>query len=482
MGSNKIVSFQGKRDIEQGDTAVFRRDSKTKSFANLSKGATSSINTESRAESMDCNVNQNEENVIVSTKFCPYHVNRKHLFAILVITLGAAVCAVFLLLGIHSANTEQQQAFEKQASDFIIAIEESFRDYQTAALWIHEACRSTKYQSDHSLPRGICNRNDYAELYEYITSTGLEFVAMSWTPNVTDAERPALENETRTWLAANYPDERYNGFIGLQRNADGTYSIQPRDHVPWYWVAHIIEPALSPAQDFDLYTSKVRRDAINDAVETYLPAITDRFKMLVDTDKDPYSIKVIHPGVRLAGSDPQEKPQAVAVIVIKVPDLLLRALRGQQESMSAYLYDQPTDSLLPPVYFGGAEVFVSNNYTETKYLVEEVDIKTLTSKVGNHRQGVKVLEKSVHIMNKNWRIVVVSNSCTYNPSYAYVIVAATIVFVACLSLAAWIFTHMSRESKLNEIRAVAEAEKAALIIQNAERATIAERELNDFIA
>jgi signal transduction histidine kinase/CheY-like chemotaxis protein len=56
------------------------------------------------------------------------------------------------------------------------------------------------------------------------------------------------------------------------------------------------------------------------------------------------------------------------------------------------------------------------------------------------------------------------------------------IFVACACLALWVLTSYHRETKINELRSAAEADKAAMLVENAHKAAKAERELNDFIA
>ena len=433
------------------------------------------------------------------------HMERKLLFTILVVLLGATASGLFLWLGLTGANQEQQSQFEKRASELFQSIEESFHAYETVALWTHETCRSSKPQVDHYLSggRGICSRHEFRELHQHVASTGLEFLAMTWALNITDQERPALENETRAFLAQNYPDEEvtYTGIRGFQRNTssvdgNGTSSldtvpttVQPRDHIPWYFVAHIIEPHVPGAQDFDLYSSPVRREALDHACSTYTPAITERYKSFGSNEHSPYSIKILHPGIQLDNNNNNNtaagaRPNAVAMMVVTIPQLLIRALQGQAESTTVYLFDE-THQDSPPVFYGGAGISVAgNSSSETRQLNTEVELSSLVQPRTHKysRQYQRVVQAAVPILNKHWHIVVLSEQGTYQPDILYVVLGGTIIFVACVCLAAWIYSHMSRLERFHRVTAIGEAERAALIIQNAEKATVAERELNDFIA
>ena len=62
------------------------------------------------------------------------------------------------------------------------------------------------------------------------------------------------------------------------------------------------------------------------------------------------------------------------------------------------------------------------------------------------------------------------------------VLGGVVIFVACILLALWFYSSTQRAAKIHDIQAAADAEKAALIVDNAERAALAERELNDYLA
>ena len=65
---------------------------------------------------------------------------RTFFVAILVLVMGTAASASFLWLGITSEQESQQSLFLGRATDLAGAIDASWQDYETAALWIHESC------------------------------------------------------------------------------------------------------------------------------------------------------------------------------------------------------------------------------------------------------------------------------------------------------------------------------------------------------
>jgi hypothetical protein len=124
--------------------------------------------------------------------------DRTMAFSILIALIGVGVSAAFLGLGLRGAESDKTLQFESQASVIIKAVEGTWNDFEVAGLWIHEACRSSANQKDTHLARGICSREDFLELYEYLVSTGLDFQAIAWVPNVTHVDRAILEEESRT--------------------------------------------------------------------------------------------------------------------------------------------------------------------------------------------------------------------------------------------------------------------------------------------
>jgi hypothetical protein len=135
---------------------------------------------------------------LTSSTKTPATIDRTLVFTVLIALVGVGVSAAFMGLGIQGADNDKQLQFEKQANERIKAVEIAWQNFEVAGLWIHEACRASADQNDKHLTRGICSRDDFFELYEYLLSSGLDFQAVAWVPNVTHVDRASMEEESRT--------------------------------------------------------------------------------------------------------------------------------------------------------------------------------------------------------------------------------------------------------------------------------------------
>jgi CHASE1-domain containing sensor protein len=142
-----------------------------------------------------------------------------------------------------------------------------------AGLWIHEACRD----------RNITPQK-FKELYEYIRAGGLEFQAAEFIPNVTSDLREEFEAEALAYYDEYYLDIDYRGFVGFEPVSPGLeeLSIQERSEQPFYFVVQHVEPveANAAAIHLDLYSSSKRRASIESALETWMPTLTDRLRLV----------------------------------------------------------------------------------------------------------------------------------------------------------------------------------------------------------
>jgi len=92
---------------------------------------------------------------------------RTYFVAILVVMLGAAASSAFLYLGITNSKSDEEELFERRAVDLAKEIDSAWRDYEVAALWIHESCRNWREEN--------YTHDDFRVLYDYIKSSGLDF-------------------------------------------------------------------------------------------------------------------------------------------------------------------------------------------------------------------------------------------------------------------------------------------------------------------
>lgn len=183
----------------------------------------------------------------------------------------------------------------------------------------------------------------------------------------------------------------------------------------------------------------------------------------------------MHPGYSLSSSN-DTWPLDLASIVVRIPDLLARAAELQNEGSSVFLYQQATDGSSDPAFLGAVKVAPRKNEKATLTDLPEIPIdKVVGGTLFNYREDITVT-------NKVWTAVVLSDDETFKPDYVFVIIGGILMFFATTCLAVWV--HMNAKSVLqrNKERAEADAEQARLILQNAQQAAKAERELNDFIA
>ena len=105
--------------------------------------------------------------------------------ALLILLLGSATAAAFLSVGIGSAISEQEDQFERAASETTAQIESAFEDYVNAVGMVHTRCRRRNF-----------SRQDFRDMYDYL-SAELAFLAVQFYPNTSHAERPAREEVSR---------------------------------------------------------------------------------------------------------------------------------------------------------------------------------------------------------------------------------------------------------------------------------------------
>ena len=87
-----------------------------------------------------------------------------------------------------------------------------------------------------------------------------------------------------------------------------------------------------------------------------LPALTDRLRLVQETDAVAYGVVLMHPGINLSSErDDDSWPRDLASIVVRIPALLERSARNQGESSLVYLYDK-SDSRGEPLFLGAMHV------------------------------------------------------------------------------------------------------------------------------
>jgi CHASE1-domain containing sensor protein len=400
-----------------------------------------------------------------STSFSILREHRKSttLNMLLIIFLGAATCAAFLAIGIKAAKEDQESLFERHADDLVNRIQRSIEDYVTAASWIHGRCRGRNF-----------TREEFRQTYEYLINSGLDFQAAQFDPNITNEERPAAEEEAREFYEQNYPSVNYRGFVGF--NYANSTSLEPRNQADHYFPIHYMEPVIGnePAIDLDYHASGSRKQTVLFCMNNGLPALTDRLVLVQETTESAYGVVLMHPGFALSSGD-DVWPKDLASIVIRFPDLLRRAATDASSSSLVYIYDA-ADSTGVNRFLGAAQISVGADL----HFLPEVELHDLRESADTSGQGE--IEDIVNAANKEWIIVVQAPEDAYQANYIFVTLGGSIIFVASVCLACWVHTNSKRMNAFNKMRSEADAERAALILDNARKATRTERELNDFIA
>ena len=70
----------------------------------------------------------------------------------------------------------------------------------------------------------------------------------------------------------------------------------------------------------------------------------------------------------------------------------------------------------------------------------------------------------------------------YEPEIFYIILGSSVILLATLFLSFWFYSSQRKAAAIQRLQRKAEAEKAALIISNAEATATQERELNEYLS
>lgn len=388
------------------------------------------------------------------------------LVALLIVILGAGTGAAFLTVGVKTAREEQSDQFSRRSKDLVNKLQRAWEEYVTAAAWIHGRCRSRNF-----------TRADFRETYEYLINSGLSFQAAQFDPNITRDEREEAEAEARDYYAKNYPHFEYDGFVGF--NTANQTQLEPRWQADFYFPIHYMEPVMTnePAIDLDYHASGSRKETVLFCMNEGQPALTDRLNLVQETRSGAFGVVLMHPGYNLTTQN-DVWPRDLASIVIRIPDLLSRAAENERESSAVYLFDTTEESRLP-IFLGGVEVEAQGGGDTLAVLnfQNETNLTDVMNAAGNLH-----FQEDIKAANKRWTVAIYAVEGTYKPDTIFEVLGGVIIFVASGCLACFVFSNTRRVEQFNKMRAAADAEKAALIIDNARQATKAERELNDFIA
>jgi signal transduction histidine kinase len=223
----------------------------------------------------------------------------------------------------------------------------------------------------------------------------------------------------------------------------------------------------------DYHASGSRKETVLSCLKYGQPALTDRLRLVQEKERIAYGVVLMHPGYQLSSMN-DTWPLDLASIVVRIPDLLARATENQNEGSSVYLYQHVSDEV--DTYLGSIKVSPRRNTTAKLTPLTEIPADSVIG-------GTKFsYTEDIKVANKVWRAIVLSDDETFKPDYLFVVIGGSLMFIATCFLAMWVNWNARNVLQMNKERAEADAEQARLILDNAQQAAKAERELNDFIA
>lgn len=364
--------------------------------------------------------------------------------------------------------------------------EDAWGEYELFGLWLHAACRSSpdriiqgQAPTASSSNLGICSRDEFRDVYEYIVSFGVEFKVAQLIPFVSAEARIGLESEAREFYAERYPQINYTGLVVRTLDEEGNIVVRPQSEKPFYWPVHYLEPIDGNELAIDLDVALMDKEFIDYVTTTWKPALGGGFKLVQDTDESAYSVALYHPGVPVSSEPNKEKPTEIAAILVRIPDLLTRSARLiSATSLTVFLFDAHDDAK-DPSFLGGVTIknLPGESHNSNLTWLAETNLTELPAK-----NSTRHVERIIQVGNREWIVAVESVDGTFSPDVLFIVIGAAMIFSASLMLAFWFQAHITRLGKLDMIKREAAAEKAALIVETARKQASKERQLNEYIA
>ena len=81
---------------------------------------------------------------------------------------------------------------------------------------------------------------------------GVEVQALEYVPNISHAERPSVERQSRAYFEANYPHFNYTGITRVVPDKNPGLRTAPEYELPFYFPLHYVEPLLTNEAAVDL--------------------------------------------------------------------------------------------------------------------------------------------------------------------------------------------------------------------------------------
>jgi signal transduction histidine kinase/CheY-like chemotaxis protein len=396
------------------------------------------------------------------------HNKNKWLIISLIVCVGAAASIAFISLGTAGAKHDNHEDFRRRAAELTFDIGSAADDYELLGLWIHESCHKSFHntvvplEEDSAAHLGFCSREDFKNLYDHVVLSGVKAQAIEYVPNITHAARATVEAEAKRYYEKNYPHYDYQGFKRVVPDAEPGERIKEELDNDFYLTLHYVEPVITNefAIDLSIYSNPARRKAIDNAVATWKPALSDRLKLVQETDPNAFGFGLIHPGVRNFENS-TSPPTSFSQVIVRIPALLERASRAALANNSVYIYDT-TDTSVEPIFLGAANIRVSNDDGEVNVSsIPETRFSETSSR----------FTRVIQVADRSWTISVVPTDTSLD--LVFIILGGLFIFAASIITSILVYTHLARLTKMNELRSEAEKDKAKVVL---------ERELNEFVA
>lgn len=290
---------------------------------------------------------------------------------------------------------------------------------------------------------------------------GIEFQSIQCVPNVTHAERQAHEEEAKAYWEERVPGFDYSGFTGVifdEVAGEVTGVSSPEPERPFYFPIKYCEPPEGNlnAIDLDVYIDEGSFKPLLDfSIQNLKPVLFQRILTVQETEDNAYSVLLYHPGVELS-TQPGKVPDMLSSLVVRVPTLLSRVARLQEENLAVYLYDiRPEDERRE--FLGAAEYSVDKSGTEPTETVfeKEIGMEELFDEQGKGLLYTDIIP----IASGSWQVVIVPVDSTFDAQRTLVIFGASMLFVASIGIAIWMYTNMRRVVDIYKAKQEAEAER-----------------------
>ncbi|KAL3915013.1 MAG: hypothetical protein SGILL_005845 [Bacillariaceae sp.] len=434
------------------------------------------------------------------------------MYTLLIIVLGAAACITVLVLGMQSAHQSSQKLFFNQAQEVVFSLKSSWREYETVLLWIHESCdllaeeesngnATTSSPTSTSLSQqiGFCSRTDFAYLTRHIESLQLPLVSIQFAPNITNAQRPALEAEGLAHQQEHSLEDSipfpYLGITNVTFDEEMGDLIEriPAPIQDVYFPVHYVHPTTSiynqAILETDLNSVPSIQQDIAQAFETFEPVMGDRFHLDNDEEGAQWAVGILHPGIDeyevLEGSATNLTSQelhhhSISRIIVRPVDMIRYCADKvdfpEQGGVSVFIFDETEmeGQQHESTYLAGATVLDDGSVV----YIDESQYETMEGLETYSFGHLRTYQDSMFVADHTWSVVVIPTGETYDPSFEYVVVGAFVLFLCTILVTCLLHSSMNRTNQMRAMKSEASREKAKSALLQAQR----ERHLNDFIA